>query len=48
MLHPGFIKPERIANVCSEIQIVDTHKSLEARFVIEFAACMTQFNRTLL
>jgi hypothetical protein len=48
MLHPGFIKPERIANVDSEIQIVDTHKSLKTGFNIGFAAYMTQFNRTLL
>jgi hypothetical protein len=48
MIHPRFIKTRRIANVCSEIQIVDTHKSLETRFVIGFAASMTQFNRTLL
>jgi hypothetical protein len=27
---------------------VDTHGSLETRFAIGFAACMTQFNRTLL
>jgi len=38
MLHPGFIKPERIANVDSEIQIVDTHKSLSTRVGIGFAA----------
>jgi len=29
MFHPGFYKPGMIANVQSEIQIVDTHESLE-------------------
>ena len=32
----------------SEIQIVDTHESLETRFNIGFYAIMFQFNRTLL
>jgi len=39
MRHPGLIKPESIANEQSEIQIVDTHESLETRVSIGLAAC---------
>jgi hypothetical protein len=39
MHHPGSFKPESIANEQSEIQIVDTHESLEIRVSIGFAAC---------
>ena len=37
-----------IANVQSEIQIVDTQKSIETRISIGFPAFVPQFNRTLL
>jgi hypothetical protein len=48
MSHSRLAKPGSIANVQSEIQIVDTHESLETRFNIGFYAIMFQFNRTLL
>jgi hypothetical protein len=48
MLYPGFVKSERIANVVSEIQIVDTPESLKNRFNIGFATSTSPFNRTLL
>jgi hypothetical protein len=32
------VKPESIANMKNEIQIVDTHESLETRINIGFAA----------
>jgi hypothetical protein len=34
MRHPGLFKPGSIANVQIEIQIVDTHESLETRTAI--------------
>jgi hypothetical protein len=46
--HPGSIKPASIAKRQSEIQIVDTHESLETRVSIGFAADWHQINRTLL
>src|SRR3990167_4454740 len=48
MRHPRFFKPESIANVQTEIQIVDTHESLETPVVIGFEALSHQINRTLL
>src|SRR5437867_655793 len=48
MRHPGSVKPASIANRQSEIQIVDTHESLETRVSIGFAAGWHQINRTLL
>jgi hypothetical protein len=48
MRHPGSFKPESIAKRQSEIQIVDTHESLETRVNIGFAANCLQMNRTLL
>jgi len=41
MLHPGFSKPGMIANAQSEIQIVDTHKSLETLVNIDVAVGTT-------
>jgi len=38
MRHPGSVKPESIANRQIDIQIVDTHKSLETRVSTGFAA----------
>jgi hypothetical protein len=38
MRHSGSIKPASIANGQSEIQIVDTHETLETRINIGFAA----------
>jgi len=38
MHHPRFIKPESIADVQFQIQIVDTHESLETRVVIGLRA----------
>jgi hypothetical protein len=38
MRHPGLFKPGSIANRQSEIQIVDTHESLETRISLGFAA----------
>jgi len=37
-----------MANIQFEIQIVDTHKSLDTRFNIGFAVYLVQINRTLL
>lgn len=48
MRHPRLFKPESIANVQIEIQIVDTHESLETRIVIGLQAFDYQLNRTLL
>jgi hypothetical protein len=36
-----------IANAQSEIQIVDTHESLETLINVDVAAGTSQFNRTL-
>ena len=47
LLHAG-VKPESFANRPIEIQIVDTHESLEARINAGFAAADDQVNRTLL
>jgi hypothetical protein len=38
MHYPRLFKPESIANVQIEIQIVDTHETLETRFVIGLQA----------
>jgi len=38
MRHPGLFKPVSIANRKPEIQIVDTHESLETRVNTGFAA----------
>lgn len=48
MHHPRLFKPESIANVQLEIQIVDTHKTLETRIVKRLQAIDYQINRTLL
>jgi hypothetical protein len=48
MHHPRLFKPESIANVLIEIQIVDTHESLETRIVIGLQAFGYHLNRTLL
>ncbi len=48
MRHPESFKPASIANEQSEIQIVDTHESLETRVSIGFAASWHQMSRTLL
>jgi len=48
MHHPRLFKPESIANVQIEIQIVDTHESLESRVVIGLQAFGHHLNRTLL
>src|SRR3989338_7068935 len=48
ILHSRFAKPGMIANAQSEIQIVDTHESLETLINIDVAAGTSQFNRTLL
>jgi hypothetical protein len=37
MLHPRFIKPGMIANAQSEIQIVDTHESIETPIIVDVA-----------
>src|ERR1019366_1717703 len=47
MRHPRSVKPESLANVENEIQIVDTHKSLITLVGIGFAAGWLQLNRTL-
>jgi len=39
MHHRGSFKPASIANRQIKIQIVDTHKTLETRVSIGFAAC---------
>jgi len=38
MRHSGYANPASIANEQSEIQIVDTHESLETRISIGFTA----------
>jgi len=38
MRHPGLFKPASIAKQRSEIQIVDTHESIETLVNISFAA----------
>lgn len=48
MHHPRLFKPESIANVQIEIQIVDTHGTLETRIVIGLQAFGHHLNRTLL
>jgi len=48
MHHPRLFKPESIANVQIEIQIVDTHESLETRVVIGLQALDQHLSRTLL
>jgi len=48
MRHPGSFKPASVANRQSEIQIVDTHESLETLVSAGFAADRHQLNRTLL
>ena len=48
MRHPESFKPASIADEPSEIQIVDTHETLETRISISFAAHWHQMNRTLL
>lgn len=48
MRHPRLFKPESIANVQIEIQIVDTHETLETPVVIGSQAFDYQINRTLL
>ena len=48
MRHPRLFKPESIANVQTEIQIVDTPETLESRIVIGFQAFDHHLNRTLL
>jgi hypothetical protein len=48
MHHPRLFKPESIANVQIEIQIVDTHEALETPVVIGSQAFDYQINRTLL
>lgn len=48
MRHLRLFKPESIANVQTEIQIVDTHESLETRIVIGLHAFGHHLNRTLL
>jgi hypothetical protein len=48
MHHPRRFKPESIANVQPEIQIVDTHEAFETLIVIGLQAFGLQINRTLL
>ena len=48
MRYPRLFKPESIANVQIEIQIVDTHESLETPAVFGLLAFGYQLNRTLL
>jgi hypothetical protein len=48
MHYPRLFKPESIANVQIEIQIVDTHETLETPFVIGLQALGHHLNRTLL
>src|SRR3989338_7703027 len=45
--HPKLSKPGMIANAQYEIQIVDTHESLETLINVGVAAGTSQFNRTL-
>jgi hypothetical protein len=48
MRHPRLFKPESIANVQIEIQIVDTNGTLETRIAIGLQAFGHHLNRTLL
>ena len=48
MRYPRLFKPESIANVQIEIQIVDTHETFETRITIGLQAFGYQLNRTLL
>lgn len=48
MHYPRLFKPESIANVQIEIQIVDTHETLETLVVIGLQAFGHHLNRTLL
>ena len=48
MRYPRLFKPESIANVQIEIQIVDTHETVGTRILIGLQAFDYQFNRTLL
>ena len=48
MRPPRLFKPGSIANVQIEIQIVDTHESLDAPVAIGLRAFMHLLNRTLL
>jgi hypothetical protein len=48
MHHPRLFKPESIANVQNEIQIVDIHETFETRIAIGLQAFGYQLNRTLL
>jgi hypothetical protein len=48
MHYPRLFKPESIANVQIEIQIVDTHETLETLVVIGLPALGHHLNRTLL
>src|SRR3989338_5519136 len=45
--HSRFVKPGMIANAQYEIQIVDTHESLETLIIVGVAVGTSQFNRTL-
>jgi len=48
MRHPRSSRPASIANKPSEIQVVDTHETLEPRINIGVAVDHGQMNRTLL
>jgi hypothetical protein len=48
MCRPRLFKPESIANVQIEIQIADTHETLEIPIVIGLQVFDLQLNRTLL
>ena len=48
MHYPRLFKPESIANVQIEIQIVDTHETLETLVVIGLQALGHHLHRTLL
>jgi hypothetical protein len=48
MRHPRLFKPESIANVKIEIQIVDTHETLDTPVFIGLQAFGHHLNRTLL
>ena len=48
MRYPRLFKAESIANVQIEIQIVDTHETLETRTAIGLQAFGYHLNRTLL
>src|SRR3989338_8837664 len=45
--HSRFVKPGMIAKAQYEIQIVDTHESLETLIIVGVAVGTSQFNRTL-